>query len=523
MTRRTRLLLALGTLPLALVLSQGCVGEPDRVFFDDTADGSSSTTTGLDGGSPDSSNNNGDGGNVGPDGASGDASSGADADSEGGNAGGVYTVGGLISGLAGSGLVLTNNGVDDLFVTQDGAFQFATKADTGDSYDVGVKTQPSNPTQICSVANASGTMGTSNVTVFISCTTQKFKVGGAVAGMKAGTSVVLQNNLGDNITVDSNKAFEFPTTVSSGQGYSVTVLTQPTDQTCTVTAGSGTMGAAAVTNVAVTCAPTTYTIGGTAIGVANGGLQLTNAANGEVLSITSSGAFAFVGKFEKNATYNVSITSSAAGEICTLDNASGTVGTSNVTSLAVTCMYREDFDTGVTLPGFPAGWTAASTCSEVWATNNAVPDTAPNYAFLFNMNSVCDRTLTKTFAIEAANAKLTFRHYYYHTYANDDGAVLEIQIPGVNGNNFQDILAAGGSFVQGGYNQTLITGYENPIEGRQAWAGSTSGAYITTEVNLPAAAAGKNVSLRWRYGSNNGVAPPGNTAAWRVDTISLRP
>src|SRR5579862_4686971 len=45
-----------------------------------------------------------------------------------GNGGGstvTYTLGGTISGLTGSGLVLGNNGADDLAVTANGAFKFA--------------------------------------------------------------------------------------------------------------------------------------------------------------------------------------------------------------------------------------------------------------------------------------------------------------------------------------------------------------------------------------------------------------
>jgi len=46
-----------------------------------------------------------------------------------------------------------------------------------------------------------------------------------------------------------------------------------------------------------------------------------------------------------------------------------------------------------------------------------------------------------------------------------DGMVLEIS---VNGGPFQDILAAGGSFVTGGYNRTISPSFNSPIAGRQA-------------------------------------------------------
>ena len=67
------------------------------------------------------------------------------------------------SGLAGSGLVLQNNGGDNLPIAADGAFTFPDAAG-GSPYNVTVAGQPSNPTQICTVTNGSGTVGSGNVT-----------------------------------------------------------------------------------------------------------------------------------------------------------------------------------------------------------------------------------------------------------------------------------------------------------------------------------------------------------------------
>jgi hypothetical protein len=90
---------------------------------------------------------------------------------------------------------------------------------------------------------------------------------------------------------------------------------------------------------------------------------------------------------------------------------------------------------------------------------------------------------------------------------------------GVNGGAFQDILAAGGSFVQGGYSAGAIsTMYNSPISGRAAWHGNSLG-YVTTVVNLPAAVAGKTVQLRWRLATDQQNAVEG----WRVDTMAITP
>ena len=88
-----------------------------------------------------------------------------------------------------------------------------------------------------------------NITLTSASTT--YTVGGDLSGLTS--SVVLQNNGADNLTLNANGAFTFNTPISVGSTYDVTVLTQPAGQNCTVTNGTGTMGNAAVTNVAVEC------------------------------------------------------------------------------------------------------------------------------------------------------------------------------------------------------------------------------------------------------------------------------
>jgi hypothetical protein len=78
----------------------------------------------------------------------------------------------------------------------------------------------------------------------------KYTIGGTVTGLSG--SLVLQDNSGDNKTVSSNGAFTFATQIASGSAYNVTVLTQPSGQTCAVTGGGGTT-TANVTSLAVNC------------------------------------------------------------------------------------------------------------------------------------------------------------------------------------------------------------------------------------------------------------------------------
>ncbi len=97
-----------------------------------------------------------------------------------------------------------------------------------------------------------------------------------------------------------------------------------------------------------------------------------------------------------------------------------------------------------------------------------------------------------------------------------DGGVLEIAIG--NG-SFTDILSAGGSFASGGYNCTLSLKNGNALGGRKAWGGS-SGGWVPVTVNLPAAAAGQNIQLRWGSGTGTNHAFIGT--GWYVDSILIQ-
>jgi len=167
----------------------------------------------------------------------------------------------------------------------------------------------------------------------------------------------------------------------------------------------------------------------------------------------------------------------------------------------------ENFD-GATVPNLPAGWTTTqdSGTGITWATTATGPSSAPNSAFAndpatVNMSSL----VTPSVPISSASAQLKFKNKYV-TEPTFDGMVLEMSI---GAGAFQDIIAAGGSFVSGGYNATISTAFMSPIAGRMAWSGTSVGGYIDTVVNLPAAANGQNVQFRWRMASDNSVAATG--------------
>ena len=249
----------------------------------------------------------------------------------------TYSVGGTVSGLTGSGLVLQNNGADSLAIAADGPFTFATELTDGSAYAVTVSTQPTG--QLCSVTNGSGTIATADVNnVAVSCVTvATYSVGGTVTGL-IGSGLVLLNNGADPLPVAADGPFTFATELTDGSAYAVTVASEPATQTCTVTSGSGTIAAADVTDVVVTCVTVpTHTVGGTVSGLTGTGLVLRN--NGtDPLAVAADGSFTFGTEIKEGSTYLVTVASQPAGQTCTVANGSGTVTTVDVIDVAVTCV-----------------------------------------------------------------------------------------------------------------------------------------------------------------------------------------
>jgi 6-phosphogluconolactonase (cycloisomerase 2 family) len=242
-----------------------------------------------------------------------------------------YTMSGSVTGLTGS-LVLQDNGGDNLTVSAVGTFTFATSITNGNTYSVTVLTQPTG--QTCSVSTGAGTVSGNNVTnVAVVCSTNTYSVGGTVSGL-VGT-MVLQDNNGDNLTFAANGTFTFVTQVANGSPYSVTVFTHPVGQSCSVVAGTGSIALANVTNVTVTCAASTYTIGGTVTGL-SGSMVLQN-NGGDNLTVAVNGPFTFATTVAYGNPFNVTVLTQPSGQTCTISSGSGTIGTANVTNVLVNC------------------------------------------------------------------------------------------------------------------------------------------------------------------------------------------
>jgi hypothetical protein len=239
-----------------------------------------------------------------------------------------YTISGAVSGLlSGNSVVLQDNGADDTTVSANTGFSLSTQISSGSTYSVTVSTQP--PGQTCSVGNGSGTVAGANVTnVTVGCSDNDYNIGVTVSGLNA-SGLVLQDNAGDNLVVSADGSANFATAVPSGSTYAVTVLSQPTGQTCTVTSGSGTVTSSNVVGIPVGCVTNSYTIGGSVTGLAAGSLVLED-NGGDDLSVSANGSFTFATAIVSGATYDVTVASQPTGLTCSVSNASGSVSASNV-------------------------------------------------------------------------------------------------------------------------------------------------------------------------------------------------
>ena len=200
--------------------------------------------------------------------------------------------------------------------------------------------------------------GQSEVSDFRRPPSALFSVGGSITGLGTGLTVVLRNAVtGEDLSRSTNGAYTFATAQASGASYNVSVLTQPTGQTCTVANASGTVASANVGNVNVSCTGNTYTVRGSLSGLGAGlSVVLRNTVTGENLTRNADGGFTFATAQATGASYNVSVQTHPTGQTCTVSNGSGTIGTSNVVNVEVACANNP---TGFTVGGTLSGLAAA--------------------------------------------------------------------------------------------------------------------------------------------------------------------
>jgi hypothetical protein len=172
-----------------------------------------------------------------------------------------------------------------------------------------------SPAAATSVASGSAV----SLVVSSGASTSTPTLGGAVIGLTRGQTVHVLNG-SDNVSVAANGAFTFPTALTTGATYAVTVDTpQPTGQTCAVQNGSGTAGSSNITNVVVYC--TTNVTAASLTGPYTAVTDHIGTQTDGLLSVTFDGVSSYSGSATLN-TNTVITTSPVSGNYTVVQNTS---------------------------------------------------------------------------------------------------------------------------------------------------------------------------------------------------------
>lgn len=176
----------------------------------------------------------------------------------GGGSGDLYLGGTISGGVTHDGLILQNNGGDDLVVPANStSFQFSNRVSTDDEFNITVKQFPPN-TSGCQVLNGHARANYFTIQqVSVYCTINTHKLTVSVNGL-TGTGLKIVNGT-DQHDVPAGTSSVAMASVYEDGPYAVKILTQPSGQTCTVSGGdhgdgTGTVGSTDVTSVVVNCA-----------------------------------------------------------------------------------------------------------------------------------------------------------------------------------------------------------------------------------------------------------------------------
>jgi len=241
-----------------------------------------------------------------------------------------YSVNGTVSGLADAdSLTLQNNEGDDITITENGEFTFATAHDHLTAFDITVLSQPTTDGSFCVISNANGLLDTTTV-IDVVCSTNTFSLSGTVSGLSNNGSFVLQNNAGDDLAISTNGSFTFATPLVQSDTYSVAVIAQPSnpDQECTINNASGTITNENITDVSVSCSTTQFPIELFVGGLANGATLTVQNNGGNNLSISANGHTEFLTEFNHLSDYDVTILTQPVAnfdQTCEVVNPTGTL------------------------------------------------------------------------------------------------------------------------------------------------------------------------------------------------------
>lgn len=296
-----------------------------------------------------------------------------------------YRVSGAVSGLSGSGLVITMNGTQSMTLNAGATtFSFATpeRVSVDPSY-VRVTSQPTNPWQTCQFNTVDG--GGNAVADYtfsgdvdisgnpIECTTNVKNVSAQIVGLAYDGLQVTIN--GSPYTYNAGATTTALVPTASGQPYGIFVTASPSGQQCSVVYGGGNGTTTLVQNADIVarieCNTNTYSVAGAITGLTGSGLRIqmtgayldTTPYTKSVTPAAGATGYSFAGGLHYGdtiSTLTITQQPSSPAQFCSFSSGgtsySYTAGpvTGNVTLPSVVCSTNK-------LQGTVSGYTAPST------------------------------------------------------------------------------------------------------------------------------------------------------------------
>lgn len=295
----------------------------------------------------------------------------------------AYSIGGTVSGLEGSGLVLRNNGGDDLAISENGSFTFSRIAADQESYAVTVATQPQAPRQTCSVSAGSGMVNAASVSdVLVSCVTDS-----VIVTPSAGPGGQITPNTPQSVEVLTSVEF----TLSASPGYAIGAVagscggtlagavftTAPVEADCTVQASfvpQTTSSVSASANPARRGEAVEFVVDVLGVGAAPAGGQVqVNVDSGESCSDTT--APEIIGNIAR---FRCSISFSSLGERQVTAAYGGSSSHTASTAPAIGMAIKRFADVSVSIDDGTAQAEPGEPASYLVELRNLGPDEAPN-------------------------------------------------------------------------------------------------------------------------------------------------
>ncbi|GAA3945704.1 sialidase family protein [Allohahella marinimesophila] len=256
-----------------------------------------------------------------------------------------YAINGTIAGLGANDTIMVNNtdsasGTTVSLTQGNGEFAFI-EAFTG-TFNLSVSSLPSGFG--CTLSESTGSPGEGDdaVTVAITCEAAltSYTIGGTASGVPSGESLTISNMDSDTgqafQTVSANGAYAFIEDFTGN--FSLSFLGLPSGLSCGFSTASGTPQFPTVTSN-ITCSGARLSGAVSGLGAnANVELLATFSTGAQGYSLTDVNATFTSLYLQPGTTYDVTVSSTSAGTTCDpVQNGTGTIGTSNVSNISLTC------------------------------------------------------------------------------------------------------------------------------------------------------------------------------------------